>query len=916
MQRRQHCVNFCSFLLAPLLLVAFAQLGRILENRSIDPLKVENVIDQTNPTVSFAARPFNAGICPLLESEDADSKNSVCLNDPFQPKPFEIPIAIADSVDSGKIGKVEYAKCQGSLSSGTLCRDLITAGAPRKEGSGLMENLSLEPFINPLLVENPGRCQNATNQYNCVFRHAVLDPDALSEDDQDVYSKTIDQFYNTSLALAKSKAFDNVYRTSTKPFSSRGKMLDHIFDEWEKSNVIGKYFSAYYIKEFKQDEQEDSTTLDATIYFNDSVSGNCTKQCDLTSSVIHLSNAVFKSLNSSGNATAYLRQFPQVKRRENLGFIQLVISVFLGLFYHFLFPSFLRFLVYERSSRLRDMMELMGLRRINYWVATYLGLLLQYGIFAIVLMVIGLAINSVFYRENAIIAYVSLFFIWGNVLVAFAIFLAPFFQKPEPALIFGWSYVIVVTFLGSPFLGRLLASDEPESTWYAVQLLPSFAFMRSIYYMGAFNVGGKGVTVGDEFFAGENLNMCGPGPLCRSYVFLVIQWVLLLVFGLYFDRVLPGATGIRDHPLYFLGFKRFSRGKGGSGRSSTSGDLEGNGDNVDEKTRGISGGSLDRGVVVDNLTKVYHGKPPFKAVSNLSFTAKHGEVFGLLGANGSGKTTTFRVLTGELEPTSGDVYMNGLSVRTDMRIIRQQLALCPQHDRHWRDLSGEEHLYFYARLKAPSGVEVKKLVDDALKSVQLTFARKRKVNKYSGGMKRRLSVAISFITKPSIVVMDEPTTGQDPRSRQRVWDCIQQHKNERTIVLTTHSLEEAETCDRVAILAHGQLQCIGSPDELRVRYGRGYRVTFSLPESKMGDLHQMMTELSIEATFEGGLSGNVTYMVPKSVALSAIFAQVEGYRERLALRDWGVSQSSLEDVFVDITKQEARRLEQAQDHEV
>ncbi|KAF3322076.1 ABC transporter A family member 7-like isoform X4 [Carex littledalei] len=224
-------------------------------------------------------------------------------------------------------------------------------------------------------------------------------------------------------------------------------------------------------------------------------------------------------------------------------------------------------------------------------------------------------------------------------------------------------------------------------------------------------------------------------------------------------------------------------------------------------------------VISDNLRKVYPGRdgnPDKLAVEGLSLALPQGECFGMLGPNGAGKTSFIHMMTGLIKPTSGTAYVQGMDIRTDMDGIHTNMGVCPQHDLLWETLTGREHLLFYGRLKNLKGDALTKAVEESLKSVNLFYGGvgDKQVRTYSGGMKRRLSVAISLIGDPKVVYMDEPSTGLDPDSRNNLWNVVKRAKKDRAIILTTHSMEEAEVlCDRLGIFVDGSFQCLGNPKE-------------------------------------------------------------------------------------------------------
>ncbi|GLI63912.1 hypothetical protein VaNZ11_007051 [Volvox africanus] len=295
------------------------------------------------------------------------------------------------------------------------------------------------------------------------------------------------------------------------------------------------------------------------------------------------------------------------------------------------------------------------------------------------------------------------------------------------------------------------------------------------------------------------------------------------------------------------------------------------------------------------------------AVRTLTLAIERGECFGLLGPNGAGKSTSINMLTGFLEPTSGDALVEGCSVRTRMPEIYPMMGVCPQENLLWEQLTGEEHLLFYGRLKGLKGKDLRNLVDAALKSVKLHLndAGKRRVSSYSGGMKRRLSVAISFIGNPQVVYLDEPSTGLDPASRRNLWDVVRSNKEGRAIILTTHSMEEAEIlCDRLGIFVDGQLVCIGNPREITSRYA-GYLVfTITVGPGHEDAAKAFVAHMSPRSRLTYALGGTFKYELPTTdVSLGGVFDAVAAAKTQMQVLDWGVANATLEEVFIKFARQ-------------
>jgi ABC-2 type transport system ATP-binding protein len=208
------------------------------------------------------------------------------------------------------------------------------------------------------------------------------------------------------------------------------------------------------------------------------------------------------------------------------------------------------------------------------------------------------------------------------------------------------------------------------------------------------------------------------------------------------------------------------------------------------------------------------------AVDGVSFVVEGGETFGLLGPNGAGKSTIIGMLTGAITPDGGSVQINGTASPTEAA-ARMQLGVAPQSSAIYEELTAAENLTFFARLYQLSGAKLDGRVDWALDFAGLTERRKHRVKTFSGGMKRRLNLAVALVHDPQIIFLDEPTAGVDPQSRNHLFESIERLRAEgRTVVYTTHYMEEAQRlCDRVAIIDHGKILDLDTVPALVDRYG-------------------------------------------------------------------------------------------------
>lgn len=226
-------------------------------------------------------------------------------------------------------------------------------------------------------------------------------------------------------------------------------------------------------------------------------------------------------------------------------------------------------------------------------------------------------------------------------------------------------------------------------------------------------------------------------------------------------------------------------------------------------------GTTDNAIEVDHLVKRFG---ELVAVNDISFAVADGEIFGLLGPNGAGKTTLIRMMTTLTPPTSGTARIGGHDIRADADGVRQVLGVIPQAFTSDPELTARENMLIHAKLYGLPAREREGLIDALLEQVDLLKFRDALVRTFSGGMRRRLEIARGLVHSPTILFLDEPTTGLDPVSRTNVWEMIRglRDKSKLTILITTHYMDEADKlCERIAIVDHGKLAALDSPTRLK-----------------------------------------------------------------------------------------------------
>ena len=257
-------------------------------------------------------------------------------------------------------------------------------------------------------------------------------------------------------------------------------------------------------------------------------------------------------------------------------------------------------------------------------------------------------------------------------------------------------------------------------------------------------------------------------------------------------------------------------------------------------------------VRLQGLRKVYSSPiGPKVAVQNLSFGIATGECFGFLGINGAGKTTTLSILSGDIAPTSGRAYIDGLDIETEQLAVRRLIGYCPQHDALLDLLTVREHLELYARIKGVRATAVGEVAYTKMEQLDLLDFADKQSRMLSGGNKRKLSVAIAMIGSPKVVFLDEPSTGMDPVARRYMWDVISALSTrdaQCSVILTTHSMEEAEAlCTRIGIMVNGQLRCLGTPQHLKNRFGSGVELDVKTELPSSGSVRSLLAKLRGQA---------------------------------------------------------------------
>jgi len=617
---------------------------------------------------------------------------------------------------------------------------------------------------------------------------------------------------------------------------------------------------------------------------------------------------------------------PTAEKKNTFDLIAIIAPYFLVYIFQLMLPVFLSNIVSEKEEKLKEIMKMMGLKESVYGVATYLFCLALYGIGMALMWIIGLIYNFSIFRKNSAGVIFILILLWGNVMVSLAFLLSTCFTKARSAIVVGYLYVFVTGIYCQSLINSFFQdSTTPAVSLFFIMCMPAFALFRGLYTLG---IAVRGVGNGIAF---SDLGKANWEYMSTAYAYLFVQWMVFILLYLYIASMPPKAGKCFDFFYCFKCQKEKLTSETAVNKSKWPAFKNDDGKipvDVAGHARVANDPSETPIIRVNGLTKWYGDK---LAVDKLFLAINEQECFGFLGPNGAGKSTTINMLCGYVTPSSGRASLANNDIFEQLDQVHLVMGVCPQENILWSNLTAGEHLRFYGRVKGLLGIDLDRAVDESLMKVTLLNVKDKKAGEFSGGMKRRLCVAISLIGDPEIVLLDEPTTGLDAGARKEIWKVVRDQKKRSCIMLTTHSMEEAEElCDRLGIFVGGKLECIGTSNDLKRRFAKAYKLTISsskleaealqslqgLHNQPLGKqptkeweetLSKFVLGLSKSAILLNSISGTQNWELPMNeVQLSELFRIMElpATKERLGIMDWGVCNATLEEVFVKIVNKE------------
>ncbi|XP_050346196.1 ATP-binding cassette sub-family A member 2-like isoform X2 [Nymphalis io] len=596
-----------------------------------------------------------------------------------------------------------------------------------------------------------------------------------------------------------------------------------------------------------------------------------------------------------------IQRYPHAPYIEDIAVqaLSLIFPMFFMLSFSYTAVNIIRVITIEKELQLKETMKIMGLPTWLHWTAWFCKQFIFFVVTSALLVIIlkvnwftseqGFSDYAVFTNTHWTVLYFYII-LYLSCTICFCFMISGLFSKGSTAALFG-GVIWFMSFIPAVLLG--LDIEIP----FIIQCISCFS-INSAMSLGFKIILSKENTGGmqwGDFFTTHSVdsNRLLFGHVC---LFLLVDTILYMMIALYLEQVLPGPLGT-PKPWYFLFQKSFwclSAHESHAYNVSTVSDVD---DTVKEKDPT----GLEIGVKMSNLTKIY-GKNI--AVNNMSLNIYDDQITVLLGHNGAGKSTTIAMLTGNVEITRGSIWVAGFNMSTQMPQARGHIGLCPQHNVLFDELTVREHLEFFSRLKGYSGKELDKEIDNLIDRLEMQEKRHYLAQGLSGGQKRRLCVGIALSGGARVVLLDEPTSGMDPASRRALWDLLQKEKKGRSMILTTHFMDEADFLgDRVAIMSSGRLQCIGSPYFLKHHYGVGYTLVIIKKEQFQIKYCTALISKYIPGTMVKEDRGiEVTYNLPNdySYVFEDMLNDLEKKADIIQFKDYGLVATTLEDVFMSV----------------
>jgi ATP-binding cassette, subfamily A (ABC1), member 3 len=561
-----------------------------------------------------------------------------------------------------------------------------------------------------------------------------------------------------------------------------------------------------------------------------------------------------------------------------------LLVVYLGFIYHML---------KEKEKKITENLRNMGMSLMPHYLSWY-------AFYATVLFGISLIwtiiVKFTFFLNSNFICLWIMFILPGLAMLSLAMIVCAFFVTAKPGVLTGIIFFFVMYGVS---IGKSTVESPTEAiyTWFALSPLTGLAMaISNVVLLESYNNYGFGF---------EHFNVVSNYFAFSTFVIItILEAFIFFWIGVYLDQVWPTEIGLKKHPLFCFGVKNnkeFDTGK------HIEIDEKYKKENYEELTPDLADrqkNDLGNTIKIRNLRKVYsNGKV---AVHNLDLDMFSNQIFALLGHNGAGKTTTISMISGLLSQTTGSIEICGFDTRTEYDRIKEILGVCPQQNPIYDNLTCKEHLMLYGNLKYQGKQQVtEEEINQILIDIDLREKKDFVAGRLSGGQKRKLCIGIAFIGGSKVILLDEPTSGMDTYARRFLWEMIKKYKKDRIIILCTHYMDEADFLgDRFGIMGEGRLITCGSSLFLKKRFGVGYDLTIVKTSTSVPaqPIDKLVTSYVSSAEKTGDISLELKYRLPndQSKQFEALFKVLEDQRTQYGVQSFGISLTTLEEVFLKV----------------
>eukprot|EP00002_Diphylleia_rotans_P008603 TRINITY_DN1856_c0_g1_i5.p1 TRINITY_DN1856_c0_g1~~TRINITY_DN1856_c0_g1_i5.p1 ORF type:complete len:1310 (-),score=247.31 TRINITY_DN1856_c0_g1_i5:79-4008(-) len=711
-------------------------------------------------------------------------------------------------------------------------------------------------------------------------------------------------FYNVSIEKINLKPYENIAKLEETVLNKEpiwAAITFHNPTDPTKDYADGQMSSGAYYSIRLDGAFVPQTTVDLQEFI---IGPNTSGRKYLTSGFMSLQQAVDKAIflyqkngpknTESRDATLALTSmtqeypFPKYVSNEFYAAISTSIAFYICLGFLLFVVKLLSRLVTEKEKKIQEAMKIMGLKDSVFWMSWFAS---AFAVMFVTMLLLSFVakVGLVFERSDFGVIFVF-FQLWGLSTITFCFLVSVFFQKAKVASSVGGILLFV------SLLPNMSITVESSAGAQAVGcLLAPTCLALGLELISDYEEAQIGMI--------QSTTQEGEFSFSSIMLMLIIDTILYALLAWYLDQVLPRDYGIR-RKWYFLFTPSYW------GLSSRNSILPVRHASVQEDgvCEDVSPQVQEQlSVDIVKLRKEFvvgsgKTKQTKVAVHNLNLQIYENQILALLGHNGAGKTTTVSMLTGFFPQTSGNALVYGRGIDKDMEIIRRNIGLCPQYNVLWDELTVREHLEVFAALKGVSPAERERHITERIEEVGLAEKTNALSSALSGGQKRKLCVSIAFTGGTKVIFLDEPTSGMDPFSRRAIWELLQKLKYGRTIVLTTHFMDEADLLgDRIAIMSGGRVAACGSPLFLKNKFGHGYTLTMvKQPKCRENNVTGFLKGYVRDASLLSHVGAELSYALPLSASTTfgELFTEFEIQKNDLAIESYGISVTTLEEVFL------------------